>query len=1079
MLTGLNEPTNVAFAGDGRVFVAEKSGVIKVFHGLADPTPTVFADLRTNVHNFWDRGLLGITLDPQFPARPYVYVLYTYDAAPGGTAPKWGTPGATSDGCPNPPGATANGCVVSGRLSKLTANGDVMTGSEQVLVSGWCQQFPSHSMGQLAFGADGKLYASAGEGASFVYADTGQTGNPCGDPAGQGGSLRAQSLRSSGPTGLSGSVIRIDPDTGVGAAGNPLASSSNPNARRILAEGLRNPFRFTIRPGTNEVWSGDVGWNTWEEINRIPAGATTVTNFGWPCYEGPNPLPDFGNTGICQNLPASAVTKPYFTYNHNASIAPGDACTTGSSSITGDAFYTGAAYPAAYRNALFFADYARNCISVMLPGANGLPDPTQVKPFISNAAGPTTLIAGPNGDLYYTDLSGGTVHRITYTTGDNPPVASLQADKTSGSSPLTVALDASGSSDPDPGDVLTYSWDLNGDNTFGDATGVRASTTFTSPGPKTVRVRVTDRAGASSVATLSIAVGPGAPALTISTPALTEPWSAGDTVPFAGTAVDPTDGVLPPSKLSWSLVLRHCPSTCHSHPVQDYAGTDSASFTAPDHDYPSYLELTLSATDSLGLTSSKTVRLDPKTVNLTFNSAPSGMKISVGGTTGTTPFVKQVIANSQNSAVPISPQPLNGRNYAFSSWSDGAPQSRAMLAPTSGGSGYTATFTDAGVAPPAPAATVSPASVDFGSQWVQQASAARAVTVLNSGAAPLHVDSVATSRSDFAATPAPGCATLAPGASCTVGVSYTPASLGAMPATLTLTDDAGGAGPSTATQTVALTGTGVADPINDYYAKLGGLTSVLGAPVGGHYQVGGGWGQTYQAGRIYYTAATGAHEVHGAILAHYQDLGGPTGVLGFPTSDELDTANRLGKDNTFAGGTMYWSAATGAHEVQGLILQKYLQLGGPAGVLQFPTSDEAPAGAGRFNQFSGQGGSIYWSGATGAHEIQGLIGTKYLQMGGPTGVLQFPTSDELAAPGGAGRYNTFSGQGGSIYWSGATGAHEIQGLIRTKWLSIGGTTSRLGYPTSDEYAVTGGRRNDFQGGSVTWKPATGAVIAYR
>ena len=94
-----------SFAPDGKVYVAEKSGLIKVFDGLGDPTPTVWADLRTKVHNFWDRGLLGMTLDFNYAAGyPWVYVLYTHDAAIGGTAPRWGTAGATSDGCPTPPG---------------------------------------------------------------------------------------------------------------------------------------------------------------------------------------------------------------------------------------------------------------------------------------------------------------------------------------------------------------------------------------------------------------------------------------------------------------------------------------------------------------------------------------------------------------------------------------------------------------------------------------------------------------------------------------------------------------------------------------------------------------------------------------------------------------------------------------------------------------------------------------------------------------------------------------------------------------------------------------------------------------
>ena len=164
VFSGLTQPTAFKFAPDGRVFVAEKSGLIKVFDSLTDPTPTIFADLRTNVMNYWDRGLLGLALDPNFPSTPYVYVLYTLDAAPGGTPPRWGTPGATSDNCPDPPGGNTNGCVVGGRLSKLQASGDVMTGAEQVLLENWCQQFPSHSIGSLVFGADGALYVSAGEG---------------------------------------------------------------------------------------------------------------------------------------------------------------------------------------------------------------------------------------------------------------------------------------------------------------------------------------------------------------------------------------------------------------------------------------------------------------------------------------------------------------------------------------------------------------------------------------------------------------------------------------------------------------------------------------------------------------------------------------------------------------------------------------------------------------------------------------------------------------------------------------------------------------------------------------------------
>src|SRR5918999_3610249 len=184
VFSGLTNPTAVRFASDGRVFVAEKSGRIKVFDSLSDPQPDLFADLRTQVHNFWDRGLLGLALDPSFPDSPHVYVLYTHDAAIGGTAPRWGAPGATSDGCPNPPGATADGCVVSGRLSRLKSSTGAVMSKEEVMIEDWCQQYPSHSVGALEHDRWGMLWASGGDGASFGFADWGQEGNPtnpCGD----------------------------------------------------------------------------------------------------------------------------------------------------------------------------------------------------------------------------------------------------------------------------------------------------------------------------------------------------------------------------------------------------------------------------------------------------------------------------------------------------------------------------------------------------------------------------------------------------------------------------------------------------------------------------------------------------------------------------------------------------------------------------------------------------------------------------------------------------------------------------------------------------------------------------------
>ena len=146
------------------------------------------------------------------------------------------------------------------------------------------------------------LYLSGGDGAGFHIADYGQTGtplNPCGDPPtsvggvqtppnAEGGALRAQGAGTGrNPISLDGSILRVDPLTGAGVSTNPFFSSSDANKKRVVAYGLRNPFRFTFRPGTSEIWIGDVGWNTYEEINRVisPTQAS-VSNFGWPCYEG-------------------------------------------------------------------------------------------------------------------------------------------------------------------------------------------------------------------------------------------------------------------------------------------------------------------------------------------------------------------------------------------------------------------------------------------------------------------------------------------------------------------------------------------------------------------------------------------------------------------------------------------------------------------------------------------------------------------------------------------------------------------------------------------------------------------------
>jgi uncharacterized repeat protein (TIGR01451 family) len=712
-ISGLTNPTAVEFAPDGRVFVAEKRGIVKVYDDLADPTPTQYANLTAKVHDFWDRGLLGLALDPEFPADPYVYVLYTYDAPIGGSHPTFG------DTCADP---TGDGCVVSGRLSRLVPNGTAEP-TEEVLIHDWCQQYPSHSIGDLAFGADGALYVSGGDGASFNFTDWGQDGapvNPCGDPPGspgtaltpptaEGGALRSQDLRTSGdPVSLDGAILRVDPTTGAGLPNNPLAASTDANARRIVAYGLRNPFRFTIRPGTNEVWLGDVGWNIWEEINRIADPLGAVENFGWPCYEGAARQSgyDGANLNICETLYASAgaVVNPFYTYNHNQKVVNGEQCrplnppTPTSSSIAGLAFYQGGPYPDGYDGALFFADYSRDCIWAILPGADGLPDAANRLTFVADAANPVDLEIGPNGDLFYVDFNGGTVRRVQYFEANQPPAANATATPTSGAAPLTVAFDGRGSTDPE-GLALTYAWDLDGDGQFDDSTVAQPTFTYTQPATYTARLRVTDPQGAfGTSAPITITANNTPPAATIGSPGATTTWRVGQTVSFSGSATDAQQGTMPASAFSWQLVLLHgaCPTDCHEHPVQSWSGVTSGHFAAPDHEYPSQLELRLTVTDAGGLVDTESVRLDPRTVALTFESAPTGLQLTVGSTSETAPFTRTVIEGSANTVSAPSPQSAGGSTYVFASWSDGGAATHTIVADAS--ATYTATYNETTIA---------------------------------------------------------------------------------------------------------------------------------------------------------------------------------------------------------------------------------------------------------------------------------------------------------------------------------------------------------------------------------------------
>src|SRR5262249_17876150 len=634
VITGRQFPTAIRFAPNGMVFVAEKRGELWVYSGVSDPGPRLVIDLRASTYNFWDRGMLGLAIDPQYPVRPYVYVLYAHDTwLPGDprfgdpTQPRWGTglPNPSdADPCPSPPGATQDGCVVYGRLSRITIDQQTLIGTEQVLLQGnWCQQYPSHSVGDLLFGDDGYLYVSGGEGASCTTPDWGQFGNPCGDPmnsggnTAEGGSLRAQDILTPGdPTAFGGSILRLDVSSLPVKAppDNPLVGVGAADDDFIIATGLRNPFRITHRPGTSEIWVGDVGEDLWEEINRIQSPTAPVEDFGWPCYEGGNGV-NLVHSGhaqqtLCQRIYGSlgppipsyvSIQPSYFAYQHSNVVVAGDGCPTGSSAIAGLAFKNADDFGSHYRNALFFEDATRACIWAMIAGTNGLPDPSRIEPFLSSA--PVTgeivdLQMGPDGALYYVAHVDGKVFRISYFAGNQPPSAVVSATPTNGTAPLTGQLDASASSDPEDGKNVSFSWDLDDDGVFGDATTPTVSHTFTQPGVDTVWVRVTDSHGASSLASVTITAGNTPPVPVITAPMPGFHWSTGEIIDFAGQATDPQDGPLPPSQLTWQIILHHCHAVgdCHTHFITSVTGS-SGSVDGPEHEYPSYLELQLTATD--------------------------------------------------------------------------------------------------------------------------------------------------------------------------------------------------------------------------------------------------------------------------------------------------------------------------------------------------------------------------------------------------------------------------------------------------------------------------------------------------
>lgn len=595
--TGLASPTAMAFAPDGRLFVAEQGGRLRVIKNgtlLSQPFVTL------SVSSSGERGLLGIAFDPQFATNGFVYLYYTTATTP-----------------------------IHNRVSRFTAsssNPDVVAaGSEvQLLNLPNLSSATNHNGGALHFGNDGKLYIAVGENA-----------NPSNAP------LLTTTL---------GKVLRINRD-GTIPSDNPFVSQTSGINQAIWARGLRNPFNFAVDPSNGRIHVNDVGQNSWEEVNLGAAGA----NYGWPATEGPNPA---GQAG---------VSYPIHAYQN-----AGSNC-----AITGAAFYRPASanFPSEYVGRYFFGDYCGGFIRTLSP-----PSYSQSLGFASGIGALVDIQVAADGTLFYLARTNGEVFRVAYTANAAPEITSQPTSVSVGAGQsATFRATASGVQ------PLSYQWQRNGVNITGatSATYTIAAVTPSDNGA-TFRVNVSNDFGSatSNAATLTV-TGGSAPSATITAPTAGTLYRGGQTFSFAGSASDPEDGTLPPSAFTWRVDFHH---DTHSHPfVPPTSGVTNGTFTIPDRGETSanvWYRIVLTVRDSSGLTTTRTLDLQPRTSVVRIESNPNALPLTLDGQPITTPYSftgVEGIIRTLNAPARVD---ANGSTYDFVSWSDGGQATHEIATPT-------------------------------------------------------------------------------------------------------------------------------------------------------------------------------------------------------------------------------------------------------------------------------------------------------------------------------------------------------------------------------------------------------------
>ena len=642
--SGLTLPTAITWAPDGRMFVAEKAGIVHVVN--ADGTIQQLLDISAHVQGYGDRGLLGIAADSDFATNHWLYLLYVYEPTPE----------------PSGPARTS-------RLTRVTVGDDNTASAETVILGSVSTPCPApsntvdcipsdrdvHAIGTVRSAPDGTLWVGSGDASDWSKVDP-------------------TALRTYDEESFSGKIIHVDRN-GMGLPGHAFCPEDDDLTHvctKLYAKGLRNPFRFTLREGTGPV-VGDVGWELREEIDLMSAPGR---NYGWPCYEAAVRTSGYRDLPECpaeyaREGSAAAAVPPAYDYLHDES-------TNWQGAVVAGPTYTGGPYPGDYTGDIFFGDYTGGFIKRLKLDAHG--QVTDVVQFADGAV-PVDIELGPGNEIYYVDLGWGTpgtgsVKRVVYTPENGTPVPSSTASVTEGPSPLTVHLSGAGSTDPDH-DALTYEWDF--------ADGTPHSTerdpvhVYTDTGEFDARLTVTDDAGASASATVRISVDNSAPTVTIDSPGDGSEFLVGEEIELWATALDAEDGPLVGASLQWHVSLIH---KTHVHDLTGLTGAHTSFTTAVDHDADSHYRVTLTATDSAGRSVIRTTEIYPRAVNLVLASSPPGAPLSYGGTTAQAPRTKRSAVGFVSSIAAAQSFISNGTTYAFVGWSDDGARAHDITIPS-------------------------------------------------------------------------------------------------------------------------------------------------------------------------------------------------------------------------------------------------------------------------------------------------------------------------------------------------------------------------------------------------------------